>query len=425
MSRTTISKVEGLEIIDSRGNPTVWAQVTLECGATGTAAAPSGASTGMFEAHELRDGDSARFGGKGVQQAVHHVNNELANAVKGKDAADTVSVDSAMREADDTKNKERLGANAILAVSLAAAKAAASANNKPLYQWLATGCGCILPVPMMNILNGGAHANNNVDIQEFMIMPVGAPSFGEGLRWACEVYHTLGGILKKQKLATSVGDEGGFAPNLSSDEDAIKLILEAIEAAGYKPGKDIALALDAAASEWQIENSMYMTPKGQKIYSPQELVDYWADLVERYPIVSLEDGVAEEDWQGWKKLTAQLGGKLQLVGDDLFVTNQKRLRRGLDEGAANAILIKPNQIGTLSETMQAVNLAQAGGFGVVMSHRSGETEDTTIADLAVACGCGQIKTGAPCRSDRVAKYNRLLVIAHELGDKAQFGRTKK
>ena len=421
MGNTSIQKVEGLEIIDSRGNPTVWARVTLEGGAVGEAAAPSGASTGVFEAHELRDGDPGRFGGKGVLQAVKHVNTDLAQAAMGLDALDHKALDDVLREADDTKNKERLGANAILAVSLAAAKAAAASQGQPLYRWLATGAGSVLPVPMMNILNGGAHAGNNVDIQEFMIMPVGAPTFGEGLRWACEIYHTLGGILKRRKLSTGVGDEGGFAPNLSSDEEALKLILEAVDKAGYRPGEDVALALDAAASEWQIENSMYMTPKGQKVYSPEELISWWEDLCSRYPIISLEDGVAEEDWQGWKKLTARLGGRIQLVGDDLFVTNVKRLRRGLDEGAANAILIKPNQIGSLTETLEAVALAQAGNFGVVMSHRSGETEDATIADLAVATGCGQIKTGAPCRSDRAAKYNRLLVIAHELGDKAQYG----
>ena len=421
MENTSIQKVEGLEIIDSRGNPTVWARVTLAGGAVGEAAAPSGASTGAFEAHELRDGDPARFGGKGVLRAVEHVNSTLAKAAAGLDARDFRGVDAALREADDTKNKERLGANAILAISLASAKAAAAAQGEPLYRWLATGSGCVLPVPMMNILNGGAHAGNNVDIQEFMIMPVGAPSFEEGLRWACEIYHTLGRILRHRGLSAAVGDEGGFAPDLASDEDALKLILEAVEEAGYRPGSDIALALDAAASEWQIENGMYMTPKGQKIYSPDELIGWWEDLCGRYPILSLEDGVAEEDWQGWKKLTARLGNRIRLVGDDLFVTNVRRLRRGMEEGAANAILIKPNQIGTLSETLDAVALAQAGGFGVILSHRSGETEDPVIADLAVATGCGRIKAGAPCRSDRTAKYNRLLVIAHELGGRARYG----
>ncbi len=421
MAETTIVQIEGMEILDSRGNPTVWARVTLEGGARGEAAVPSGASRGAYEAHELRDGDRNRFGGRGVLQAVANVENALARAIRGMDARDHAAVDEALCQADDTRNKERLGANAILAVSLAAAKAAATAQGLPLYRWLASGSGTVLPVPMMNILNGGVHADNNLDIQEFMIVPRGAKSFGEGLRWGCQVTHCLGHILRERGLSTAVGDEGGFAPNLSSDEEALELILEAIQKAGLQPGTDVALALDAAASEWQVENSMYMTPKGQEIFSPDELVGRWEALCGKYPIVSLEDGAAEEDWQGWKKLTAALGGRVQLVGDDLFVTNTRRLRRGMDEGAANAILIKPNQIGTLSQALEAVQLAMAGGFGVVMSHRSGETEDATIADLAVACGCGQIKTGAPCRGERTAKYNRLLLIARELGDRAQYG----
>ena len=421
MAETTIVQIEGMEILDSRGNPTVWARVTLEGGARGEAAVPSGASRGAYEAHELRDGDRNRFGGRGVLQAVANVENALARAIRGMDARDHAAVDEALCQADDTRNKERLGANAILAVSLAAAKAAATAQGLPLYRWLASGSGTVLPVPMMNILNGGVHADNNLDIQEFMIVPRGAESFGEGLRWGCQVTHCLGHILRERGLSTAVGDEGGFAPNLSSDEEALELILEAIQKAGLQPGTDVALALDAAASEWQVENSMYMTPKGQEIFSPDELVGRWEVLCGKYPIVSLEDGAAEEDWQGWKKLTAALGGRVQLVGDDLFVTNTRRLRRGMDEGAANAILIKPNQIGTLSQALEAVQLAMAGGFGVVMSHRSGETEDATIADLAVACGCGQIKTGAPCRGERTAKYNRLLLIARELGDRAQYG----
>ena len=414
MENFVIKSVEGLEILDSRGNPTVQAVVTLENGARGTANSPSGASTGIYEAHELRDGDSARYGGKGVSQAVDHVNGELAKAVLGKDARDYEAVDRAMLDADGTRNKERLGANAILAVSLASAKAAAAGEGKELWQFLWPDHTKKLPVPMMNILNGGAHAANNVDIQEFMIVPSGAPSFREGLRWAAEIYHTLGGILKRRGLASGVGDEGGFAPSLDRDEEAIQLILEAIEEAGHRPGRDVFLALDAAASEWAAEAGQYETPKGKKVYSREELCAYWKDLTDRYPIISLEDGMGEDDWQGWKLLTETLGRKVQLVGDDLFVTNIRRLRRGLEEGAGNAILIKPNQIGCLSETLQAVAMAQEAGWNAVLSHRSGETEDTTIADLAVATGCGQIKAGAPCRSDRVAKYNRLLAIEHRL-----------
>ena len=412
MSNFTIKQVEGLEVLDSRGNPTVRAVVTLEGGARGVAFSPSGASTGIHEAHELRDGDKARFGGKGVSKAVEHVNTQLADTVKGLDARDYEAVDEAMNKADGGKNKENLGANAILAVSLASAKAAAKAEDKALWQFLWPNHSKKLPTPMMNILNGGAHAANNVDIQEFMIMPSGAPTFKEGLRWASEIYHTLGGLLKRRGLAAGVGDEGGFAPSLENDEEAIKLILEAVEEAGYHPGRDVMLALDAAASEWQTESGGYLTPKGQTAYTREQLCDYWQSLVNKYPIVSIEDGMSEDDWQGWRLLTDTLGGKIQLVGDDLFVTNLHRLRRGLEEQSANAILIKPNQIGTLSETLQAVALAQKAQWGVILSHRSGETEDATIADLAVATGCGQIKAGAPCRSDRVAKYNRLLVIEH-------------
>lgn len=411
---SSIASVTGLEIIDSRGNPTVKATVTLECGATGAASVPSGASTGIHEAHELRDADPGRYGGKGVRQAVQSVNEPLARAVMGLEATDQQKVDSAMMDADGSRNKINLGANAILAVSLATARAAAACSGEPLYRYLAGGREVKLPVPMMNILNGGAHATNNVDIQEFMIMPKGAPSFTEGLRWCCEIYHTLGGILKKRGLATGVGDEGGFAPSLGTDRQALDLIMEAVEAAGFEPGKDIFLAIDAAASEWMMESGVYMMPKSGKIYTPLELIDMWEELSDSYPLCSLEDGVAEDDWQSWKLLTSRLGDRVQLVGDDLFVTNPKRLARGIEEQAANAILIKPNQIGTLSQTLETVIMAQKAGLGVVLSHRSGETEDSMIADIAVATACGQIKAGAPCRSDRVCKYNRLLEIEAEL-----------
>lgn len=415
MRSAKIRQVTALEILDSRGNPTVRAGVELEDGSWGWANAPSGASTGVHEAHELRDGDRARYGGKGVLQAVNNVRGPLARAVKGLDAADCRQVDQALAEADGSRNKERLGANAILAVSLASARAAAASAGEPLWKCLCPGDKKVLPVPMMNILNGGAHAANNVDIQEFMIIPRGVPSFREGLRRCAEVYHALGAILRDRKMGSGVGDEGGFAPNLSSDEEALELILRAIGRAGYRPGDEIALALDAAASEWMQEGEIYQTPKGGKVYTREQLVEYWAGLAGRYPILSLEDGAAEDDWQGWQLLTKRLGSRMQLVGDDLFVTNIRRLKRGLEEGAANAILIKPNQIGTLSETLDAVAMAQQKGWGVVMSHRSGETEDPIIADLAVATGCGQIKSGAPCRSERVAKYNRLLEIEGELG----------
>ena len=415
MRSAKIRQVTALEILDSRGNPTIRAGVELEDGSWGWANAPSGASTGVHEAHELRDGDRARYGGKGVLQAVNNVRGPLAGAVRGLDAADCRQVDQALAEADGSRNKERLGANAILAVSLASARAAAASAGEPLWKCLCPGDKKVLPVPMMNILNGGAHAANNVDIQEFMIIPRGVPSFREGLRRCAEVYHALGAILRDRKMGSGVGDEGGFAPNLSSDEEALELILRAIGRAGYRPGDEIALALDAAASEWMQEGEIYQTPKGGKVYTREQLVEYWAGLAGRYPILSLEDGAAEDDWQGWQLLTKRLGSRMQLVGDDLFVTNIRRLKRGLEEGAANAILIKPNQIGTLSETLDAVAMAQQKGWGVVMSHRSGETEDPIIADLAVATGCGQIKSGAPCRSERVAKYNRLLEIEGELG----------
>ena len=410
-----IKQVTGLEILDSRGNPTVRAGVELEDGSWGWANAPSGASTGVHEAHELRDGDRARYGGKGVVQAVSNIRGPLAKAVKGLDAGEIRQVDQALLDADGSRNKERLGANAILAVSLASARAAAASAGEPLWRCLCPEGNKVLPVPMMNILNGGAHAANNVDIQEFMIIPRGVPSFGEGLRRCAEVYHALGAILRDRRLGSGVGDEGGFAPDLSSDEEALELILRAIGRAGYRPGEEIALALDAAASEWMQEGEVYQTPKGGRVYTREQLVDYWAGLAARYPILSLEDGAAEDDWQGWQLLTKRLGSRMQLVGDDLFVTNIRRLKRGLEENAANAILIKPNQIGTLSETLDAVSMAQEKRWGVVMSHRSGETEDPIIADLAVATGCGQIKSGAPCRSERVAKYNRLLEIEGELG----------
>ncbi len=410
MNSSKIKKVWALEILDSRGNPTVRAGVELEDGSRGWANAPSGASTGVHEAHELRDGDKARYGGKGVLQAVENVRGPLGAAVAGLDARDYQAVDQALLDADGTRSKEKLGANAILALSLASARAGAASAGEPLWRWLCPRAEKVLPVPMMNILNGGAHAANNVDIQEFMIIPRNMPSFPEGLRRCAEVYHALGAILRERKLAAGVGDEGGFAPNLSSDEEALELILQAISRAGYRPGEEMALALDAAASEWAQEGGVYRTPKGGKVYTREQLVDYWAGLAAKYPILSLEDGAAEDDWQGWQLLTRRLGERMQLVGDDLFVTNIRRLKRGLEEGAANAILIKPNQIGTLTETLQAVELAQQKGWGAVMSHRSGETEDPIIADLAVATGCGQIKSGAPCRSERVAKYNRLLEI---------------
>ena len=421
MNDFSIKRVEAFEIIDSRGNPTVKARVILNGGGTGEAAVPSGASTGAHEAHELRDGDASRYGGKGVLQAAENACTELDRALEGQDARQQAEVDRTMQEADGTENKQKLGANAILAVSLANARAAASEAGQPLYRVLSEGKACLLPVPMMNILNGGAHASNNVDIQEFMIRPHGAPTFREGLRWCCEIYHTLGKLLREKGLSTGVGDEGGFAPDLQSDEEAIRLILEAVEKAGYAPGREISLAIDAAASEWQAENGLYRTPKGNQTYTSEELAAYCKKLGTRYPLVSLEDGMAEDDWEGWKLLTGMLGDRMQLVGDDLFVTNASRIQKGITEGAGNAVLIKPNQIGSLTETKEAIALSHKAGWKTIMSHRSGETEDAIIADLAVAFHCGQIKAGAPCRSDRVAKYNRLLEIEAELGNRAKYG----
>ena len=421
MKHLTIQTVRGREIIDSRGNPTVEAQVTLADGTTALGAAPSGASTGEFEALELRDGDKARFGGKGVSRAVHNVNTTLNEALAGLQADDLWAVDAAMRAADGTPDKSNLGANAILAVSIACARAAATAQGLPLYRYLGGVAGCRLPVPMMNILNGGAHAANNVDVQEFMIMPAGAPTFREGLRWCTEVFHALQSLLKGRGLATSIGDEGGFAPDLAGDEEAIQVILEAIEKAGYTPGRDFVLAMDAASSEWKSgEKGLYRLPKCGKTYTSAELVEHWKDLTGKYPIYSLEDGLDEEDWEGWQQLTRTLGGRVQLVGDDLFVTNTRRLARGIEMGCGNSILIKLNQIGTVTETLQAIEMAHRAGYTAIASHRSGETEDTTIADLAVALGTGQIKTGAPSRSERVAKYNRLLRIEEELGAAAVY-----
>lgn len=416
MNERIITDIFAREIIDSRGNPTVEAEVTLACGIVGTAAVPSGASTGIFEAVELRDNDKSRFAGKGVQNAVDNVNNLIAEELVGYDVTEQVAIDKAMLALDGTENKSKLGANAILAVSLACAKAAADYFDMPLYKYIG-GCDAkVMPVPMMNIINGGAHASNNVDIQEFMVMPTGAPSFAEGFRYCVEVFHALKKVLTSKGFSTAVGDEGGFAPNLSSDEDALIVIIEAIKAAGYVPGKDFMIAIDAASSEWYTEEGTYKLPKNGTVYTREQLVDYWAALAEKYPIVSLEDGIAEDDWDGWKLITDKLGDKMQLVGDDLFVTNTKRLEKGIELGVANSILIKLNQIGSLTETIEAVRMAQFAGYTAVISHRSGETEDTTIADLAVALNAGQIKTGAPSRSERVAKYNRLLRISDALDD---------
>ena len=429
MANLTIEKVIGREIIDSRGNPTVEAEVVLADGTVGRGMAPSGASTGEFEALELRDQDKSRFGGKGVLKAVNNINTVINDVLCGVDAFDTYKVDAAMIEADGTEDKSKLGANAILAVSIAAARAAAQSLNIPLYRFLGGSNGNRLPVPMMNILNGGAHAANTVDVQEFMIMPVGAKSFSEGLRWCTEVFHALQALLKSRGLATSVGDEGGFAPNLGSDEEAIEVILEAIKKAGYEPGTDFVLAMDAASSEWKgSRKGEYVLPKAGTKFTSEELVAHWKKLCEKYPIASIEDGLDEEDWEGWKHMTAELGDKVQLVGDDLFVTNTKRLQKGIDLGCGNSILIKLNQIGSVSETLEAIKLAHEAGYCAITSHRSGETEDTTIADLAVALNTCQIKTGAPSRSERVAKYNQLLRIEEELGEaacypgKAAFGR---
>ena len=416
-----IEKVIGREIIDSRGNPTVEAEVYLLDGTVGRGAAPSGASTGEFEALELRDGDKSRFGGKGVTKAVENINTVINDALKGVDASDIYAVDAAMIAADGTKDKSNLGANAILAVSIASARAAANALEIPLYRFLGGVNGNRLPVPMMNILNGGAHAANTVDVQEFMIMPVGAPSFKEALRWCAEVFHALAALLKSKGLATSVGDEGGFAPDLASDEEAIQYILDAVKDAGYEPGKDFMIAMDAAASEWKGEKKgEYVLPKAGTKFTSEELIEHWKKLVDRYPIISIEDALDEEDWEGWQKLTAELGDKVQLVGDDLFVTNTERLSKGIELGCGNSILIKLNQIGSVSETLEAIKMAHKAGYTAISSHRSGETEDTTIADLAVALNTCQIKTGAPSRSERVAKYNQLLRIEEELGASAVY-----
>ena len=416
-----IEKVIGREIIDSRGNPTVEAEVYLLDGTVGRGAAPSGASTGEFEALELRDGDKSRFGGKGVTKAVENINTVINDALKGVDASDIYAVDAAMIAADGTKDKSNLGANAVLAVSIASARAAANALEIPLYRFLGGVNGNRLPVPMMNILNGGAHAANTVDVQEFMIMPVGAPSFKEALRWCAEVFHALAALLKSKGLATSVGDEAGFAPDLASDEEAIQYILDAVKDAGYEPGKDFMIAMDAASSEWKGERKgEYLLPKAGTKFTSEELIEHWKKLVDKYPIISIEDALDEEDWEGWQKLTVELGDKVQLVGDDLFVTNTERLSKGIELGCGNSILIKLNQIGSVSETLEAIKMAHKAGYTAISSHRSGETEDTTIADLAVALNTCQIKTGAPSRSERVAKYNQLLRIEEELGASAVY-----
>ncbi len=423
MNYLSIENVVGREILDSRGNPTVEAEVTLADGTVARGTAPSGASTGEFEALELRDGDKSRYLGKGVQKAVDNINDVIAPALIGLDASDIYAVDKVMIDLDGTKDKSKLGANAILAVSIATSRAAATALELPLYKFLGGVQGTKLPVPMMNILNGGAHADSAVDTQEFMIMPVGAPTFKEGLRWCAEVFHTLKKLIKDMGDVTAVGDEGGYAPNkLESDEAAIEKILEAVKAAGYEPGKDFMIAMDAASSEWKSEKGkgFYHQPKSGKDFTSDELIDHWEALVDKYPIISIEDGLDEEDWEGWQKMTKRLGGKVQLVGDDLFVTNTERLAKGIALGAGNSILIKLNQIGSVSETLEAIKMAHKAGYTAVSSHRSGETADTTIADLAVALNTCQIKTGAPSRSERVAKYNQLLRIEEELGAAAQY-----
>ncbi len=415
---SAIEAVVGREILDSRGNPTVEVEVELETGARGRACVPSGASTGAHEAVELRDGGT-RYGGKGVENAVRNVNSEIRDAVVGLEALDQRGLDDALNVLDGTENKARLGANAILGVSLAVAKAAADELGLPLWRSVGGANAHVLPVPMLNVINGGAHADSNVDFQEFMFMPVGAASFGEGLRWGTECYHALKQVLKDQSLATALGDEGGFAPNLPSNEEAVKLLVRAVEAAGYQPGSEIVIALDVASTEFFRDGRYHLEGEGAE-YTPAEFADVLADLVDRYPIVSIEDGMAEDDWDGWKALTDTVGHRCQLVGDDLFVTNADRLASGIDRGVANSILVKVNQIGTLTETLDTVGLATRSGYTVVMSHRSGETEDTSIADLAVATNCGQIKTGAPARSDRVAKYNQLLRIEEQLGMQAAY-----
>ena len=416
-----IYDVYGREVLDSRGNPTVEVEVVLDDGSFGRAMVPSGASTGAFEAVELRDGDKDRYLGKGVQNAVAHVNEEIADALVGMDAEDQRAVDAEMIELDGTDNKGKFGANAILGASLAVARASAESAELPLYKYVGGVNANLLPTPMMNILNGGAHADNNVDFQEFMIMPVGAPTFAEGLRWCAEIYHTLKKVLHDAGLGGGVGDEGGFAPNLQSNEEPLKYIVEACEKAGYKPGVDIMFAMDPASTEYYNPETGKYVLSGEGVeYTSEEMVDYWEKLVAKYPIISIEDGMAEEDWDGWKMLTDRIGDRVQLVGDDLFVTNSKRLKKGIELGVANAILIKVNQIGSLTETLEAIQMAKQAGYACIISHRSGETEDTTIADLSVATNAGQIKTGAPCRSDRIAKYNQLIRIEEELGGSAQY-----
>ncbi len=427
MSEPTIERIQAREIIDSRGNPTVEVDVELSSGTLGRAAVPSGASTGAREALELRDGDPSRFKGKGVLKAVGHVNGEIADHVRGTRLgalAEQKALDDALIALDGTETKSRLGANALLGVSLAAAHAAANEARTPLYRFLGGDAAHVLPAPMMNVLNGGAHADNNVDVQEFMLYPLGAPTFSEALRWGSEVFHTLKGVLGEKGYSTAVGDEGGFAPNLGSNDEALDLILTAIEQAGYRPGEDISIALDPAASEFCKDGIYELAGEGKRLDSA-EMVGFWADWIERFPIVSIEDGLAEDDWVGFKQMTDSVGDRLQIVGDDLFVTNPSILKKGIDEGVANAILIKVNQIGTLSETLEAMRMADDAGYGQVASHRSGETEDTTIADLAVATGCGQIKTGSMCRTDRICKYNQLLRIESQLGDRAEYAGGRK
>ena len=416
-----IVDVYGREVLDSRGNPTVEVEVVLDDGAFGRATVPSGASTGQFEAVELRDGDEDRYCGKGVERAVAHVNEEIADAMVGLDACNQREIDAELLALDGTDNKGKLGANAILGTSLAVAKAAAESCELTLYSYIGGANAHWLPTPMMNVLNGGAHADNNVDFQEFMIMPVGADTFAEALRWCAEIYHTLKGVIKEKGYSTGVGDEGGFAPNLSSNEEPLQLLVEACEKAGYAPGEDIRFAMDPASTEFfDAEKGVYVLAGEGKTFTSEQMVDYWEQLVDKYPIVSLEDGMAEEDWDGWKMLTERIGSRVQLVGDDLFVTNAARLQKGIDMGVANAILIKVNQIGSLTETLDTIELAKTHGYTCVVSHRSGETEDTTIADLSVAVNAGQIKTGAPCRTDRVAKYNQLIRIEEELGSSAYY-----
>ncbi|MFQ6069066.1 MAG: phosphopyruvate hydratase [Candidatus Aminicenantales bacterium] len=424
MSKTTIIDIKASEALDSRGNPTVKTLVVLESGRVGKALVPSGASTGTLEALELRDGDPSRYGGKGVLKAVANVNNIIAPELRGLNALSQEEIDERLNKLDGTPSKKRLGANALLSVSLATAQAAAQAQNIPLYSYLGKKEEYLMPVPLINIINGGSHADNNIDFQEFMIVPAGSPSFSEAIRMSAEIFHSLKKTLKKKNLSTSVGDEGGFAPDLSSDEEAIELILESILQAGYKPDRDVFLALDAAASELAGEGSYIFKKSGRGEKTTAEMIEFYQRLVEKYPIISIEDGLGEEDWQGWKVLTTRLGKRVQIVGDDLFVTNLERLKRGISEGVANSILIKLNQIGTLTETIKTVHYAHAKGYTTVISHRSGETEDTFIADLSVALGCGQIKTGSVCRSERVAKYNRLLEIEEELESRAEYGGTK-